>query len=210
MISKHFIWNSNHLKTILSGKPIILRVLLIRVLGCFLITMHLKLFFRMYLKEMFLLSLRSRRELQKLFTDKLTFVLQNRFCVTCLIQSFFTFKDKLPKMFLSGLIYKYNCRGCNATYYGRNKRHFSVQIWEYLGVSNLTGKKAKIDNSKLTAIQEHLLCCKWSQTYENVSILTKENNDVKLKIMKSQLTAGDKLDKPNKTGYSFPLELFWW
>ena len=67
----------------------------------------------------------------------------------------YTFKDNLPKMLLSGLLYKYKCGGCNASYYGKTKRHFKVQICEHLGISHLTGKKVKIDNNKLTAIQEH-------------------------------------------------------
>ena len=35
------------------------------------------------------------------------------------VKTFFTFKDKLPKMLLSGLVYKFKCGGCNATYYGK-------------------------------------------------------------------------------------------
>ena len=78
------------------------------------------------------------------------------------VKSFFTFKDNLPKMLLSGLAYKYKCGGCNATYNGKTKRHFKVRICEHLGISHLTGKKVKIDNNKLTAIQEYLLCCNYS------------------------------------------------
>ena len=53
-------------------------------------------------------------------------------------------------MLLSGLVYQYKCGGCNATYYGKTKRHFKVQIGEHLGISYLTEKKVKIDNNKLT------------------------------------------------------------
>ena len=44
----------------------------------------------------------------------------------------------------------------NATYSGKTKRHFKVRIREHLNISHLTGKKVKLDNNKLTAIQEHL------------------------------------------------------
>ena len=53
-----------------------------------------------------------RKKLQKLFSDKLT---------SCNLKIVFTspvrvtFKDKLPKMLLSGLVYQYKCGGCNAT-----------------------------------------------------------------------------------------------
>ena len=78
----------------------------------------------MYLKEMF----------DKLTPCNLKIVLTS---------PVFTFKDKLPKMLLSGLVYKYECGGCNATYYGNTKRHFKVRICEHLGISHLTEKKGK-------------------------------------------------------------------
>ena len=33
-----------------------------------------------------------------------------------IVKTFFTFKDKLPKVLLSGLAYKHKCGGWNATY----------------------------------------------------------------------------------------------
>ena len=110
-------------------------------------------------------------------------------------------------MLLSGLVYKHKCGGWNATYNGKTKRHFKVGICERLGTSHLLGKKVRIDNKKLTAIQEHLLCCNYSPSFEDFSILTKENNDLKLKIMESLLTA---LDEPilNRPDSSLPLKLF--
>ena len=46
-------------------------------------------------------------------------------------------------MLLTGLVYKYKCGGCNATYYGNTKRHLKVRIWEYLGISHLTEKEGE-------------------------------------------------------------------
>ena len=111
------------------------------------------------------------------------------------------------KTWFSGLVYKYKWGGCNATYYGKTKRHFETRICEHLGISHLTGKKIKIGNNKLTAIQEHLLCCNYSPSFENFSILTRDSNDFNLKIMESLLIARD---KPilNKADSSLHLELF--
>ena len=82
------------------------------------------------------------KKLQKLFTDKLTSCnLKIVFTSPVRVKSFFTFKDKLPKMLLSGLVYQYRCGGCNATYYGKTKRHFKVRICEHLGISHLTEKR---------------------------------------------------------------------
>ena len=112
----------------------------------------------MYLKEMLLLSCRSWEVLCFKLNFKLTSSnLKIVFTSPVRVKSFFTFKDKLPKILLSGLVYKYKCDGCNATYYGKTKHFFEVRIFEHLGISHLTGKKVKIENNKLTATQE-LLC----------------------------------------------------
>ena len=107
------------------------------------------------------------------------------------VESFFTFKDKLPKIILSGLFYKYKCSGCNASYYGKTKHHFVVCICEHLGISHLTSKKVKVDNNKLTVIQEHLLCCNYLPSYEEFSVLTRKSNNFELKLMESLLIAHD-------------------
>ena len=85
--------------------------------------------------------------------------------------------------------------------------NFKVRICEHLGMSHLTGKKVKIDNNKLTAIQERLLCCNYSPSFEDFPILTRESDDFKPKIMDSILIARH---KPilNKADSSLLLELF--
>ena len=77
----------------------------------------------------------------------------------------------------------------------------------YLRISHLTAKEVKIDNNKLTAIQEHLSCCNYSPSFEDFGILTREINDFKLKIMESLLIARDRF-VVNTADFSLPLELF--
>ena len=60
------------------------------------------------------------------------------------------------------------------------------------GISHLTGRKVKIDNNKLKAMQKDLLCCNYSPSFEHFAILTRESNDFRLKIMQKLLTARDK------------------
>ena len=153
-------------------------------------------------------SFQIRKKLQNLFSDKLMSCnLKIIFTSPVRVKSFFTFKDKLPKMLLSGLVYQYKCGGCNATHYGKTKRHFKLRICEHLGISYLTDKKVKIDNNKLMAIQEQHLRCNYSPSFKDFSILTMESNDFKLQIMDSPLIAHD---KPilKKADSSLPLELF--
>ena len=65
-------------------------------------------------------SFQIRKKLQKLFSDKLTSCnLEIVFTSPARVKSFFTIKDKLTKMLLSGIVYKYKCGRWNATYYGR-------------------------------------------------------------------------------------------
>ena len=131
-------------------------------------------------------SFQIRKKLQKLFSDKLKPCDLKIVCKSLVrVKSFFTFNDKLPKMLLSGLVYQFKCGSCNATYYGNTKRYFKVQICQHLDISYLTEKIVKTGNNKLRAIQEHLLCCNYSPSFEDFSILTRESNDFKLKIMES-------------------------
>ena len=105
------------------------------------------LLFRMFRKEMFLLScpflgstsFQIRKKLLKLFTAKLTsYYSKIIFTSPTTVKSFFTFKDKLTNMLLSGNVYKCKCGGCNATYYRKTKRYFKVRIYENLGISHFT------------------------------------------------------------------------
>ena len=81
----------------------------------------------------------------------------------CKLINFFTFKDKIP-IFLRS-VYKFKCCGCNATYYGKTKRHFKVRMWEHLDVSALTGKSVKGD--KDSAVKEHHLFCNHSSVFDD-------------------------------------------
>ena len=95
-------------------------------------------------------SFEIRKKLQKLFRGELTSCnLKIVFTSPVTVKRFFTLKDKLPKILLSGLVYKYKCGGYNATYYGKTKRHFKVRICEHLGISHITGERVKIDNNNL-------------------------------------------------------------
>ena len=101
---------------------------------------------------------------------------------------------------------RYKCGSCNATYYGKTKRHLKVRTCEHLGISRLTEKKVKIDKNKLKVIQEYLLF-NYSPSFEDLSILNRESKDFKLKLMEPLLIARD---KPilNKEYSSLLLELF--
>ena len=49
---------------------------------------------------------------------------------------------------------------------------FKVRICEHVGISYLTGKTIEANNGEIIAIQKHLLCCNYSPSFEDFSILT--------------------------------------
>ena len=124
----------------------------------------------------------------------------------CKLISFFTFKDKTRISLCSSTVYKLKCRGCNATYYGKTKRHYKVRMCEHLGVSALNGKRVKGNNH--SAVKEHNLFCNHSSGFDDFSMLASNNNDFKVRLMKNFLMNRDHalLNKNNR--HSLPLELF--
>ena len=117
----------------------------------------------------------------------------------------FTFKDKIPVFLCSGIIYKFKCGGCNATFYGKTKCHFKVRMCEHLGVSALTGKRVKGDNNSV--MREHHLFCNHSSGFKDFVILANNNNDFKVTLMESLFINRDH-PPLNKNRHSLPLELF--
>ena len=156
------------------------------------------------------LSLQIRTKITKLFNEKVPYCnLKVVFRSTRRLSNCFSFKDRIPKSILSGLVYKFTCSDCNVTYYGKTKRHFKVRISEHLGVSPLTGKRVK-PSHQTTAIFDHLITsptCSPSEDFNNFSILARESNDFKLTLMESLLI---ERDRPilNRSIKSMPLELF--
>ena len=78
-------------------------------------------------------SFQIRENLQKLSSDKLMSCNLNIvFTSPVTVKSFLAFI--WFKMLISGLACKYKCGGCDATYYGKTKRHFKIWICEHLGI----------------------------------------------------------------------------
>ena len=107
------------------------------------------------------------------------------------LSNFFKFKDRLCKDLTSGIVYKFQCGSCNASYYGQTKRHFKVRVSEHMGVSPLTGK-LKAPYYGMTAIREHMLSCDHQVSMCDFSILANANNTYHLEIKESLLIARDK------------------
>ena len=152
------------------------------------------------------LSLQIRTRINRVMKNKLPhcnfrIVFQSK----CKLINFFTFKDKIPIFLRSGIVYKFKCGGCNATYYGKTKTRFKVRMCQHLGVSALTGKRVKGDDD--SAVKEHHLFCNHTSGFDDFFILASNNNYFKVTLMESLLI---NRDHPllNKNRHSPPLKLF--
>ena len=57
------------------------------------------------------------------------------------LSSFFHFKDIIPMLLRSRIVYQYKCQWCGALYFDQTRRHLHNRISEHMGVSPSTGKK---------------------------------------------------------------------
>ena len=56
------------------------------------------------------------------------------------LKNHFRFKESVPEILQSNLIYKFLCRSCTASYIGKSYRHFKVRVSGHHGVFLRTGK----------------------------------------------------------------------
>ena len=131
--------------------------------------------------------------------------------ITCIfkskvrLNSLFQFKDKLPSYLMSGVVYKYTCGSCNASYIGKTKRHTHHRFCEHAGRSPLSGKLLKGQQS--TTVRDHMLVCDTSVNSDDFKIIGADSYDFYLKIKESLFIMKEN-PSLNIQGNSFPLALF--
>ena len=120
------------------------------------------------------LSLQTRTKLKKSLKGilnccklEIVFKRQNK------LAKAFRFKDRITKELTSGVVYKFQCGLCNESYYRECVKHLNVRIGEQIGILPLTKKKVKLKGS---AASNDLLLYNHFPSFENFSVLTKENN----------------------------------
>ena len=100
----------------------------------------------------------------------------------------------MPSLFC----YKFQCSSCNATYYGKTKRHFKVRASEHMGVSAPTGKNITSTNN--STVRNHVLVCNNTVSFEDFSVLANGTNDFRIKLQErlSIHRDGSQLNKTSK------------
>ena len=100
------------------------------------------------------------------------------------IGSLFKFKDSVPSLMRSLVIYKYTCPRCNlGTYVGSTKRMLKVRIDSHRGVSHRTG--CVLNRKEFSSIRDHVTKCKSTITYDDFEILMQASNESSLLILES-------------------------
>ena len=116
----------------------------------------------------------------------------------------FRFKDKIPLLLNSHVIYKYQCSCCSASYVGLTRRHILTRWSEHMGVSPYTGKHVA---GQTGDVRSHMLHCKTKVALTDFQILERDNMHSNLRIKESLLIQKTK-PSLNKDGASTPLLLF--
>ena len=129
-------------------------------------------------------SLETRTNLTKMVSSSIPFCkLKVLFKSSLRLGTLFNFKDHIPKTLLSGVVYKLSCGGCNATYIGKIKRHFKKRVSEHIGVSALTGKVLKGQQSE--SVRDHMLDLDHVVNLDDFILMTPDNSDYLLQIKES-------------------------
>ena len=119
------------------------------------------------------------------------------------IGSLFPFKDRFPVSMRSSVIYKFQCPGCHASYYGKTSRNLITRCREHLGI-NKAGLEVKGSSS---AIRDHINQSGHAASVNDFSILDRANNEFDLLIHESLLILRDRPEL-NSQQSSIPLILF--
>ena len=100
------------------------------------------------------------------------------------IGSLFHYKERLPLMLRSSLIYKFCCARCaSGTYVGSTVRNLYMRVSEHRGRHFRTGNIDR--NPKVSAIRDHVLKCGGGISEDNFSILGYEKSEIHLRILES-------------------------
>ena len=101
------------------------------------------------------------------------------------LSSYFTFKDRVPLDVRSLVVYNYTCRGCNASYIGKTKRHFFQRVCEHRGISSRTKRSVAVPPH--SAIRDHCLDTGHSINPDDFRIIASASDPLDLGIQECLL-----------------------
>ena len=114
---------------------------------------------------------------------------------------FFPFKDSIPKLLRSSVVYCYKCP--SSRYYGKTSRNLAIRWREHIGVSK-TGYKM---NNNSSAVYNHSSSTGHPVSSEDFKIISSTRNSMDLLIHESLLILRDRPNLNSQTS-SIQLTLF--
>ena len=101
------------------------------------------------------------------------------------IQTFFRFKDFIPKGMRANLVYEFRCAECctPVSYVGSTKRHLYERIAQHANRSARTGKL--LNSRPSSNIFDHSINCSCKIDIDNFRILNYGKNEFELRILES-------------------------
>ena len=121
------------------------------------------------------------------------------------IGSLFQFKDALPDLMRSCLVYKFSCPKCTfGTYIGCTNRLLKVRIDSHRGVSHRTG--CNLNKQEISAVRSHCQKCRHSLDYKDFKIIAQSQNRHSLLLLES-LCIKQLSPTLNNTTTSVPLHI---
>ena len=134
----------------------------------------------------------------------------NQILVTLSLKKWLYFQRTISRDFDSMLLYKFSCNACNSIYIGETKRHFIIRSLEHSGISLLTSKDLKYNDTYATAIRIHCHDNGHNCSINDFKIVGHASNKFHLRLEESLLISKDRPDIINVQKKSLPLYLFKW
>lgn len=106
-------------------------------------------------------------------------VLQNKFTVG----SLFKFKDKIPKVCRSAVIYEFCCPSCEGSYIGSTYVRLFSRVCQHQGKSHRTGMRLSCPVA--SSIRDHSLACDTPYTIDNFKIIDQKHSNFNLRVLES-------------------------
>ena len=120
--------------------------------------------------------------------------------------SYFNYKDRIPELLRSGIIYKYSCpQECGSSYIGSSIRTFHTRIMEHAGVSSRTLRP--LTKPLQSAVRSHSVRCGGvTLSASDFRVVASRSGQVDLRILESLYILKEKPNL-NQTDSAFPLKI---
>ena len=108
------------------------------------------------------------------------------------IGSLFRYKDRVPTLLCSNIVYSFKCPDCTSRYTGSSCRNLKIRISEHMGVSHRSG--IKITSPSFSRIREHALEYNHRITEDDFSIKYRAKCSSDLRIAETLYIMKDRPD----------------